>query len=151
MSVMDLLEKRRLRQLSLNNTSTYKQTYSSLFFFVIMGQLMYYCVFVNPPGQTALNSPEDNPLINPHFYESELKYQQLHNNNNNDFNNIQDNNDNDLNLNDDLVDEGIEEFGIAKPKYILYRAIGNDLPPRHAVGQCYDNVKFILENEKPLE
>lgn len=35
-------------------------------------------------------------------------------------------------------------------KYILYRAIGNDLPPRHALGQSYTNVKYILENEEPI-
>ncbi|KNC84957.1 hypothetical protein SARC_02848 [Sphaeroforma arctica JP610] len=33
-------------------------------------------------------------------------------------------------------------------KYMYYRSIGNDLPPRHAIGQTYVNVKFILENEK---
>lgn len=32
-------------------------------------------------------------------------------------------------------------------KFILYRTLGNDLPPRHSIGQTYDNVKFILENE----
>eukprot|EP00123_Amoebidium_parasiticum_P016243 comp23350_c1_seq1/m.38557 comp23350_c1_seq1/g.38557 ORF comp23350_c1_seq1/g.38557 comp23350_c1_seq1/m.38557 type:complete len:939 (-) comp23350_c1_seq1:405-3221(-) len=37
-----------------------------------------------------------------------------------------------------------------KPKYILFRAIGNDLPPRHALGQSYGNVKFILDNEPDL-
>eukprot|EP00121_Abeoforma_whisleri_P003581 Awhi_evm1s3217 len=36
-------------------------------------------------------------------------------------------------------------------KYALYRAIGNDLPPRHALGQSYNNVKFILENEPKLD
>ena len=35
-------------------------------------------------------------------------------------------------------------------EFILYRAIGNDLPPRHASGQSYTNVKFILENENEL-
>jgi hypothetical protein len=33
----------------------------------------------------------------------------------------------------------------------MYRAIGNDVPPRHAVGQSYTNVKFILDNEPELE
>lgn len=28
--------------------------------------------------------------------------------------------------------------------------LGNDLPPRHAIGQSYKNVKFILENEPEL-
>lgn len=32
--------------------------------------------------------------------------------------------------------------------FILYRAIGNDLPPRHSEGQTYDNVQFILAHEK---
>eukprot|EP00475_Leptophrys_vorax_P033652 TRINITY_DN531_c0_g1_i1.p1 TRINITY_DN531_c0_g1~~TRINITY_DN531_c0_g1_i1.p1 ORF type:complete len:826 (-),score=183.65 TRINITY_DN531_c0_g1_i1:71-2548(-) len=32
-------------------------------------------------------------------------------------------------------------------KMVFYRSIGNDLPPRHAIGQCYNNVKFMLENE----
>lgn len=34
--------------------------------------------------------------------------------------------------------------------FVLFRAIGNDLPPRHSQGQTYNNVKFILENEKSL-
>lgn len=34
--------------------------------------------------------------------------------------------------------------------YVLFRAIGNDLPPRHAIGQTYDNVRFILENQREL-
>ena len=33
---------------------------------------------------------------------------------------------------------------------VLYRIIGNDLPPRHQYGQVYTNVKFILENEMDL-
>ncbi len=36
-------------------------------------------------------------------------------------------------------------------EYILFRAIGNDLPPRHALGQSYTNVKFIIENEPAHE
>lgn len=32
-------------------------------------------------------------------------------------------------------------------KYILYRILGNDLPPRHLKGQTLDNLKFILEYE----
>eukprot|EP01134_Creolimax_fragrantissima_P003936 CFRG3936T1 len=35
-----------------------------------------------------------------------------------------------------------------KFEFIMYRNIGNDLPPRHEVGQTYRNVKFILENEQ---
>ncbi|KNC82000.1 hypothetical protein SARC_05706 [Sphaeroforma arctica JP610] len=35
--------------------------------------------------------------------------------------------------------------------FMLFRAIGNDLPPRHKIGQSYDNVKFILDNEPDLQ
>ncbi|MEL6746052.1 MAG: hypothetical protein AAFO68_11405, partial [Pseudomonadota bacterium] len=31
--------------------------------------------------------------------------------------------------------------------FVLYRILGNDLVPRHAKGQTYKNLKFILENE----
>lgn len=34
-----------------------------------------------------------------------------------------------------------------KPKIVLYRILGNDLPPRHKRGQTYTNLKFILEQE----
>lgn len=34
--------------------------------------------------------------------------------------------------------------------FILYRIIGNDLPPRHQSGQSLANLRFILENEPPL-
>jgi len=34
--------------------------------------------------------------------------------------------------------------------FVLYRIIGNDLPPRHRDGQTLDNLRFILENEAPL-
>ena len=34
--------------------------------------------------------------------------------------------------------------------FVLYRIIGNDLPPRHTKGQSLRNVRFILENEPPL-
>lgn len=37
---------------------------------------------------------------------------------------------------------------LSKEKYVVFRAIGNDLPPRHALGQTYDNVEFILKNEQ---
>lgn len=33
---------------------------------------------------------------------------------------------------------------------ILYRTLGNDLPPRHNQGQTIENLKFILDNEPPL-
>lgn len=36
-------------------------------------------------------------------------------------------------------------------KIVLYRICGNDLPPVHEKGQTYRNLKFILENEPPLE
>jgi|GEM_PF-1080709 len=31
--------------------------------------------------------------------------------------------------------------------FALYRILGNDLPPRHKIGQTFNNLKFILENE----
>ena len=31
--------------------------------------------------------------------------------------------------------------------FVLYRTLGNDLPPRHQAGQTLENLKFILENE----
>jgi hypothetical protein len=34
--------------------------------------------------------------------------------------------------------------------FVLYRIIGNDLPPRHQRGQSRNNVRFILENEPTL-
>jgi hypothetical protein len=36
------------------------------------------------------------------------------------------------------------------PKFVLYRILGNDLPPRHGVGQTLSNLQFILEHELPL-
>ena len=38
-------------------------------------------------------------------------------------------------------------FGVAPPEYALVRVIGNDLPPRHKIGQSLENVRFILDNE----
>ncbi|QBY01811.1 glycosyltransferase [Rhodophyticola sp. CCM32] len=35
--------------------------------------------------------------------------------------------------------------------FVLYRILGNDLPPRHESGQTLKNLRFILENEPPLE
>lgn len=32
-------------------------------------------------------------------------------------------------------------------RFLLYRAIGNDLPPRHSIGQVYANVRFIVDHE----
>lgn len=34
--------------------------------------------------------------------------------------------------------------------FVLYRIIGNDLYPRHEIGQSRKNLKFILDNEKVL-
>jgi hypothetical protein len=46
-----------------------------------------------------------------------------------------------------------EASGLSKEedRFVLYRIIGNDLPPRHAEGQTLGNVRFILENEPELE
>jgi hypothetical protein len=33
------------------------------------------------------------------------------------------------------------------PKILLYRILGNDLPPRHKRGQTYENLEFILKYE----
>lgn len=35
--------------------------------------------------------------------------------------------------------------------FVLYRIIGNDLPPRHETGQARRNLAFILENEPELQ
>jgi len=32
-------------------------------------------------------------------------------------------------------------------KIIIYRILGNDLPPRHKIGQTYENTRFILTHE----
>ena len=34
--------------------------------------------------------------------------------------------------------------------FVLYRIIGNDLPPRHGCGQSLANLRFLLEHEPPL-
>ncbi len=34
---------------------------------------------------------------------------------------------------------------------VLYRILGNDLPPRHAAGQTLANLEFALRHEPPLE
>jgi SAM-dependent methyltransferase len=36
-------------------------------------------------------------------------------------------------------------------RFVLYRILGNDLPPRHGIGQTLSNLRFILEREPPLE
>lgn len=38
----------------------------------------------------------------------------------------------------------------AAPEFALYRIIGNDLPPRHAVGQTRANLRFLLTEEPDL-
>ncbi|GAB4353684.1 MAG: hypothetical protein Fur0042_22530 [Cyanophyceae cyanobacterium] len=35
--------------------------------------------------------------------------------------------------------------------FVLYRILGNDLPPRHQAGQTLNNLRFILRHEPPLE
>jgi hypothetical protein len=35
--------------------------------------------------------------------------------------------------------------------FALYRVIGNDLEPRHRRGQSRENLRFVLENEPPLD
>lgn len=35
-------------------------------------------------------------------------------------------------------------------KFVIYRIIGNSLPPRHGPDETYDNLKFALENEPDL-
>ena len=39
------------------------------------------------------------------------------------------------------------EIDVEPDTFCLVRVIGNDLPPRHSVGQARENVRFILENE----
>jgi len=36
-------------------------------------------------------------------------------------------------------------------KCVLYRILGNDLPPRHREGQTFENTKFILDHESQFE
>ncbi|TPW27606.1 alginate lyase family protein [Pararhizobium mangrovi] len=45
------------------------------------------------------------------------------------------------------------ESSIAKTpdRFVLYRIIGNDLPPRHSVGQSLRNLAFILDEEPELK
>jgi hypothetical protein len=39
----------------------------------------------------------------------------------------------------------------ADERFVLYRILGNDLPPRHGTGQTAANLEFILEHEPALE
>ena len=36
------------------------------------------------------------------------------------------------------------------PNFVIYRIIGNSLPPRHGPDEAYDNLQFILDNEPDL-
>ncbi|MCE9582556.1 MAG: hypothetical protein K8T20_08695 [Planctomycetes bacterium] len=40
---------------------------------------------------------------------------------------------------------------LASPTFVLYRILGNDMPPIHSLSQTLDNLQFILKNEPPLE
>ena len=37
-----------------------------------------------------------------------------------------------------------------RPRFVLYRIIGNDLVPRHRKGQARENLPFLLQHEPPL-
>lgn len=39
----------------------------------------------------------------------------------------------------------------SQPSFLLYRIIGNSLPPRHRDGEMLENLRFILQHEPPLE
>src|SRR5690606_40044963 len=45
----------------------------------------------------------------------------------------------------DYVQKGLH---LVPDTFVLYRIIGNDLYPRHAIGQSRENVEFILNNEE---
>lgn len=36
-------------------------------------------------------------------------------------------------------------------RFVLYRILGNDLPPRHRAGQTFDNLLYLLDHEPELE
>ena len=42
------------------------------------------------------------------------------------------------------------ENSVKRDQLILYRIIGNDLPPRHKEGQTLSNLQFILDHEPPF-
>ncbi|WP_159808774.1 hypothetical protein [Litoreibacter roseus] len=44
-----------------------------------------------------------------------------------------------------------QRYRAGRDTFVLYRIIGNDLPPRHQDGQSRQNIEFILQNEPPLE
>lgn len=51
-----------------------------------------------------------------------------------------------------LKDEYFEKkLHLQQDDFALIRIIGNDLYPRHKIGQSRENVAFILENERPFE
>ena len=45
-----------------------------------------------------------------------------------------------------LVSEGKSRYGVTNT-FILYRILGNDLPPRHGSRQTLENLRFLLDNE----
>lgn len=61
-------------------------------------------------------------------------------------------------LNDSVHDElrallwSVNGTLLANPKtskqFVMYRAVGNDLPPRHSTGQAFENVRFMLQHEE---
>lgn len=48
------------------------------------------------------------------------------------------------------IAQGLPETIPADDTFVLYRIIGNDLPPRHRRGQSLDNLRFIIEHEPKL-
>lgn len=53
-------------------------------------------------------------------------------------------------ISDQSVLEFSEEIESREDNFALYRVIGNDLFPRHEIGQSRKNLEFILKNEKDL-
>jgi hypothetical protein len=43
-----------------------------------------------------------------------------------------------------------KEQKLKRLKFVIYRIIGNTLPPRHGPGDTCNNLKFVLENEPDL-
>lgn len=48
---------------------------------------------------------------------------------------------------DGLANYSRNKMNSSKHRYCLCRIVGNDLPPRHGIGQTLENLKFILDNE----
>ena len=55
-------------------------------------------------------------------------------------------------INEDLLREQYtaSDLSSRKDDFVLYRIIGNDLPPRHELGQSLRSLSFILQNEPQL-